>query len=216
MDDQCLSCPDGQTNVDGQCASCPHGQGITNGVCDICPEGQIITNGQCESCPNGQIFTVTPLIGPSDVGGQCPSPTYKYTEAGVENCCCDNGCCWSDCGFSTPPVDCIQGIPDSVWIYSQELGFSKAFTRQCISCPEGQANVNGACADCPDDQIIVDGQCESCPNGQIVVNGACQGNVVFLFFYFFAMWNYINKVSLVMKYLWNWTFSVIYFLNKCT
>ena len=182
MDDQCLSCPDGQTNVDGQCASCPHGQGIINGTCDICPEGQIIANGRCESCPNGQIFKETPMKGPSDVGGQCPSPTYKYTEGGVDNCCCDNGCCWSKCGFSTPPVDCIQGIPDSLWIYSQELGFSKAFTRQCISCPEGQANVNGACADCPDDQIVVDGQCESCPNGQIVVDGVCQGNVLFLLF----------------------------------
>ena len=99
--------------MDGQCASCPHGQGIINGICDICPEGQIITNGTCESCPNGQIFKETPLIGSFDVGGLCPSPTYKYTEGGVDNCCCDNGCCWSNCGFSTPPIDCIQGIPDS-------------------------------------------------------------------------------------------------------
>ena len=41
-----------------------------------------------------------------------------------------------------------QGIPDSVWIYSQELGESKAFTRQCVpDCLEGQIVVNGVCQD---------------------------------------------------------------------
>ena len=65
------------------------------------------------------------------------------------------------------------------------------FFTATFSCPEGQANINGACADCLDNQIIVDGQCESCPNGQIVVNGVCQGMECF-----------VPLIS--MSYLWLW------------
>ena len=67
------------------------------------------------------------LSGPSDVGGQCPSPSYKYVHAGVENCCCANGCCWIECSLSTPPQECLQNLPNSHWLYSEDLGYFQAF-----------------------------------------------------------------------------------------
>ena len=74
------------------------------------------------------------LIGPSDVGGQCPSPTYKYTWAGVDNCCCGNGCCWKECTWSSPPANCIENITNSHWIYSQDLGYHKAVITNGKKC----------------------------------------------------------------------------------
>ena len=65
-----------------------------------------------------------PLIGPSDVGGQCPSPTFPYGSG--KYCCCANGCCWSGCTFTEPPADCLQNVPNSYWIYSQDLGVYQA------------------------------------------------------------------------------------------
>ena len=67
------------------------------------------------------------MIGPSDVGGQCPSPSFKYTEAGVDYCCCGAGCCWEKCTYSTPPADCLQDVSDSQWIYSEDLGYFQGF-----------------------------------------------------------------------------------------
>ena len=67
------------------------------------------------------------LTGPSDVGGQCPSPSYKYTYEGVDYCCCGDGCCWDKCTYTTPPIDCLENVPNSQWIYSQELGYYRGF-----------------------------------------------------------------------------------------
>lgn len=57
----------------------------------------------------------TYLDGPKDVGGSCPSPThlFKNTE---DHCCCENGCCWSDCNKKTPPKSCLNGVPNSRWV----------------------------------------------------------------------------------------------------
>ena len=74
---------------------------------------------------------LTPINGPSDVGGQCPAPTYTYAQGEKEFCCCADGCCWTRCLMSTPPSDCLQGIPNSQWIYSEELGYYQAFRRRC-------------------------------------------------------------------------------------
>ena len=54
----------------------------------------------------------TLLIGPKDVGGNCPSPSYKWRN----NCCCANGCCWKDCDKKTPPQSCLNGVPNSQWV----------------------------------------------------------------------------------------------------
>lgn len=70
------------------------------------------------------------ISGPSDFGGHCPSPTYKYRESGIDYCCCSNACCWERCVFSTPPADCLPS--GHQWIYSAELGYFQAFTSQGI------------------------------------------------------------------------------------
>ena len=67
------------------------------------------------------------LSGPYDVGGQCPSPSYKYGKAGIDYCCCASGCCWDKCSLSTPPQICLQNIPTGQWIYSEDLGYFQAF-----------------------------------------------------------------------------------------
>ena len=66
------------------------------------------------------------LSGPSDTGGVCPSPTYQYSEGGEDFCCCESNCCWSRCTKSSPPVNCIQGIPNSQWIFNNQLGYFQA------------------------------------------------------------------------------------------
>ena len=63
------------------------------------------------------------LFGPSDVGGQCPTPTFKYGD----KCCCSNGCCWEKCVRSTPPKECLQNVPNSQWIYSEDLHYFQAY-----------------------------------------------------------------------------------------
>ena len=67
------------------------------------------------------------LSGPSDVGGQCPKPSSKYGEAGKDYCCCGNACCWKKCTYSKPPQECLQNVPNSQWIYSEDLGYFQAF-----------------------------------------------------------------------------------------
>jgi len=55
--------------------------------------------------------------------GECPSPTYEYTESlGIPYCCCGNGCCLDKCTRDTPPEDCLANIPNSKWYYHQGLG----------------------------------------------------------------------------------------------
>ena len=67
------------------------------------------------------------LSGPSDVGGQCTAPSLIYREGGVDYCCCGNACCWDRCTYSTPPQECLQNVPNSQWIYSEDLGYFQAF-----------------------------------------------------------------------------------------
>ena len=67
------------------------------------------------------------LSGPSDAGGVCPAPAYKYGEAGEDFCCCESGCCWNKCTFSSPPVNCLQGIPNTQWNFNGQLGYFQAF-----------------------------------------------------------------------------------------
>ena len=70
------------------------------------------------------ISVKTELFGPKDFNGNCPAPSYKY----AKSCCCQNGCCWDKCRVtSKPPKDCIKEVPNSQWIYEEELGFYRAF-----------------------------------------------------------------------------------------
>ena len=62
------------------------------------------------------------LRGPADIGRDCPNPSYPYVYAGITDCCCSDGCCWNGCSWSTPPADCLEGIPSSQWIYNKQAG----------------------------------------------------------------------------------------------
>merc|ERR1712224_38010 len=67
--------------------------------CNTCPNGYVRNSKECRwkgsyrcnqaaTPPSGDV-----IIGPSDVGGTCPSPSYKYWKY----CCCGAGCCWEKC-----------------------------------------------------------------------------------------------------------------------
>ena len=75
------------------------------------------------------------LIGPNDVGGQCPSSTYQYNAPGICSdgcCCCGAGCCWDKCDYT--PGDCIEDVANSEWRYVEELGYYRAFRKLGIFC----------------------------------------------------------------------------------
>ena len=57
------------------------------------------------------------------MGGICPSPTDFWNN----QCCCGAACCWDQCDWSLPPTDCLQGVPNSKWIFNSNLGYYQAF-----------------------------------------------------------------------------------------
>jgi hypothetical protein len=63
-----------------------------------------------------------PISGPQDVGGSCPASLFEFNN----NCCCSFGCCWSQCGLSSPPLNCLQEVPNAQWYYHQEEGYFSA------------------------------------------------------------------------------------------
>ena len=76
------------------------------------------------------VFSGVLLIGPNDVGGQCPSSTYHYTKPGICSdgcCCCSPYCCWDKCDYA--PADCIKDVENSEWRYVEELGYYRAFRK---------------------------------------------------------------------------------------
>ena len=56
------------------------------------------------------------LVGPKDFGGSCPSPAHKYGHS----CCCEAACCWGNCRKDNPPQSCLDGVPNSQWVYNTE------------------------------------------------------------------------------------------------
>ena len=62
------------------------------------------------------VFLGAVFVGPSDVGGSCPTGTYQYTSQGVDHCCCEGGCCWENCRMSNPPDDCLP--PGATWMFT--------------------------------------------------------------------------------------------------
>ena len=89
--------------------------------------------GYCHSaCPGGT------YVGPSDVGGTCPSGSGILTVTGyygsMDHCCCgDIGCCWNKCTRSPPPEDCLP--PGAEWKYNSTLaGHYQAVPVQTKAC----------------------------------------------------------------------------------
>ena len=70
----------------------------------------------------GQSKAQTFLVGVNDVGGKCPSPTYKYNN----ECCCANACCWNNCRRIDPPKSCLNGVPNAQWVYNREKQYYQA------------------------------------------------------------------------------------------
>ena len=70
----------------------------------------------------------TILNGPSDVGGKCPEPSYRYKHSGkhLPACCCEDACCWGWCRSKFPPKDCLDGVPGAEWKYFDYDGSYKA------------------------------------------------------------------------------------------
>ena len=62
------------------------------------------------------------LVGPKDVGGRCPSGSHKYRK----HCCCVSGCCWGKCTKEKPPPNCLEGVPNSQWVFNSDKVFYQA------------------------------------------------------------------------------------------
>merc|ERR1719483_1526239 len=76
------------------------------------------------------VFKGELVIGPNDVGGQCPSSTYQYNAPGICRngcCCCGPNCCWDKCDYA--PEDCIKDVENSEWRYVKELGYYRVITK---------------------------------------------------------------------------------------
>ena len=73
-----------------------------------------------------EVCTIAALLlkGPSSIGATtCPSPSKKYNPVGSHwvYCCCGNGCCWDSCNWSSPPQDCLKGVPNTQWVWNDEI-----------------------------------------------------------------------------------------------
>ena len=66
------------------------------------------------------------ITGPSDVGGTCPSSSFKYTDGGDDYCCCSSGCCWNMCRSNPAPQECLSGVPGAEWGYNTKLSYYQA------------------------------------------------------------------------------------------
>ena len=62
------------------------------------------------------------LDGPKDFGGSCPSPSHKYRN----HCCCESGCCWNGCKKDKPPQSCLDGVPNSQWVFNKDILYFQA------------------------------------------------------------------------------------------
>ena len=78
------------------------------------------TYGFCNTaCPGGL------LVGPSDVGGTCPSGVETINKEAVDHCCCgSDSCCWARCTLGVPPEDCLP--PGAEWKFNDDKGYFEA------------------------------------------------------------------------------------------
>jgi hypothetical protein len=172
VDDGANLCGGGQACVLGECASpCNDGQ---------CPDGQICSNGSCVSLCAGVECRRGEACNPET--GVCESECTPACEDG--EICFEGECFENDGG----PCDGVECGGDS-FCRDGNCVFSCAG----ISCPYGQACIDGQCEDircggvvCGDGQVCVDDQCvaaacndEDCPAGQACVGNECQPDPCF-------------------------------------
>ena len=76
--------------------------------------------GFCNTACPGGVF-----VGPSDVGGVCPTGAVSKEINSVDNCCCgSSSCCWLSCTDSVPPKDCLPS--GAQWKYNANRGYFEA------------------------------------------------------------------------------------------
>ena len=159
-------CGAGEACVFGECAGpCEAGQ---------CPDGELCTNGSCVSfcagveCRQGESCNDATGVCESDCDPAC----------GDDEVCIDSVCMENDGG----PCDGVECGGDS-FCRAGECVFSCAG----ISCPYGQACLDGQCEDvrcggvvCGDGQVCVNDECigvacndDDCPAGEACVDNAC-------------------------------------------
>ena len=56
-------------------------------------------------------------------GSSCPTDGGLYGNT----CCCGAACCWDNCRWSSPPTNCLQGVPNSKWIWNSNRDWYQAF-----------------------------------------------------------------------------------------
>ena len=78
------------------------------------------------------------FVGPSDVGGACPSGVEIHNKVGADHCCCgSDSCCWARCIFGAPPNDCLPH--GAVWKFNDNRGYFEAV--QATSDPTSTSTV---------------------------------------------------------------------------
>ena len=91
------------------------------------------------------------ILGPADMGlDECPEGSYLFMHGGEKRCCCQKGCCMSNCQTDkvpVPPESCLANVPGgATWKLNKETGNFQATRCKRIfnaedmgldKCPEG-------------------------------------------------------------------------------
>ena len=91
------------------------------------------------------------ILGPADMGlDECPEGSYLFMHEGEKRCCCQKGCCMSNCQTDkvpVPPESCLANVPGgATWKLNKETGNFQATRCKRIfnaedmgldKCPEG-------------------------------------------------------------------------------
>ena len=110
-----------------------------NCICDQECRGKKV-EAQMKSLRSQFMSSFLALVGPSDVGGTCPTKSYVYTWERTEYCCCGGNCCWVRCTWTEPPASCLP--PGAAWHYNTKKGFysvsaTTETTTSVFFAPEG-------------------------------------------------------------------------------
>ena len=81
------------------------------------------------------------FVGPSDLGGVCPSGVETINKNGVDHCCCgSSSCCWATCTENVPPEDCLP--PAAEWKFNDDKGYYEALQATSGTTDDSTTNCN--------------------------------------------------------------------------
>jgi MYXO-CTERM domain-containing protein len=195
-DDDCDGLTDEDANLCGSGLECTRGECAA--ACDgagSCPQGQFCDSGRCVSLCAG---VDCPPDRPCDAETGLCTDTCEGIECAAEEYCLDGECYGSgDCYEAGCPLGTLCRLGECIadpcgMIECGEASFCRegecVFSCAGISCPFGQACIDGQCEDircggvncaegqaCRDEQCIPD-QCDeaSCQEGQRCLGGECR------------------------------------------